>query len=222
MPLHRNVPGVPASPPSSQGFLARLLPPLCLTCQVPTTFGDVLLCEPCDSALDALRPVRPAPPPGIAEAWAAAPHEGRARDLVAALKFRRLLTAASAAAGLIAERVPPKLLSGRSLVPVPPAPLRRAWRGYDPAGELAVALARLTGAPLSDCLRRRGSGRQRGRGRDERLADAPRIEASGPVPEQPLLVDDVMTTGATLAAAAAALRAAGALNVKAVTFTHEL
>ena len=211
-----------ASLPSLQGFLARLLPPLCLTCASPTGGSGSLLCPACTRALESLRPVRPLPPPGISDGWAAAPHEGVARDLVAALKFRRLLPAAAAAAVVIADRAPSELLSERELVPVPPAPLRRAWRGYDPAGELAAALARLTGAPLRACLHRRGSGRQRGRGRGERLANAPRIEARGNVPERPLLLDDVMTTGATLAASAAALCAAGALDIKAVTFTHEL
>ena len=213
---------MPLSIPSMQGLLARLLPPLCLTCGSPGDSSAWLLCPACTRALDALRPVWPLPPPGISDAWAAAPHEGVARDLVVALKFRRLLPAADAAADLIACRAPEELLPERAVVPVPPAPLRRAWRGYDPAGELAVALARLTGARLSDCLRRGGSGRQRGRGRGERLANAPRIEPSRSVPERPLLIDDVMTTGATLAACAAALRAAGALDVKAVTFTHEL
>jgi predicted amidophosphoribosyltransferase len=110
----------------------------------------------------------------------------------------------------------------RAIVPVPPAPLRRAWRGYDPAGEVAAKLAWLTGAPLSGCLRRRGSGGQRGRGRIERLTTGPRIEANDTVPERVLIVDDVMTTGSTLAACAIALRSAGALDVKAATFTHEL
>ena len=213
---------MPAPLPSSQGFLARLLPPLCLTCQSPTGTSDSLLCHSCARNLESLRPVRPLPPPGLSDAWAAAPHEGVARDLIAALKFRRLLPAADVAAKLIASRIPSELLFEGELVPVPPAPLRRAWRGYDPADELALALARLTGAPLSTCLHRRGSGRQRGRGRGDRLANAPRIEARGRVPDRPLLLDDVMTTGATLAASAATLRSAGALDVKAVTFTHEV
>ena len=213
---------MPFHAPSMQGFLSRLLPPLCLACHAPTRFADVWLCEACDSAIDALRPVRPPPVPGLAGVWAAAPHEGRARDLVAALKFRRLLGAATAAAELIAERAPSELLLNRAIVPVPPAPLRRAWRGYDPAGEIAAALARIADLPLTPFLQRRGFARQRGRGRAERLASAPRIEARGPVPPRPLLVDDVMTTGSTLAACAAVLRSAGAVDVKAVTFTHEL
>src|SRR5215218_5407690 len=103
---------MPATFPSLQPFFAFLLPPLCLTCRATVAVAEVPLCERCDCALDALRPVRPLPPPGVSEAWAAAPHEGVARDLVAALKFRRLLPAAVMAAELIAERAPPKLLSG--------------------------------------------------------------------------------------------------------------
>jgi len=213
---------MPASLPSLQPLLFRLLPPLCLTCRRAAPAADVLLCERCDQALDALRPVRPIPPPGVTEAWSAAPHQGVARNLVVALKFRRLLPAAIAAAELIAERAPPALLSERTVVPVPPAPLRRVWRGFDPAGEIASALARLIDAPLSACLSRRGSGHQRGRGRMERMANAPRIEVDGLAPERPLLVDDVMTTGATLMTCAAAMRSTGALDAKAITFTHEL
>ena len=64
-------------------------------------------------------------PPGLDRAWSSAPHEGVARDLVAALKFRRLLPVA----GLMAERIqwlaPASLLSG-AIVPVPTATLRSA------------------------------------------------------------------------------------------------
>jgi predicted amidophosphoribosyltransferase len=214
--------GVTAPIPTSQSLLSRLLPPLCLTCGSLAGGSSTLICPGCTMALAALRPVCPPPPPGVSGAWSAAPHQGVARDLVTALKFRRLLPAAAAAVALIFERVPPDLLRERTIVPVPPAPLRLAWRGFDPAGELAAGLARRAGCPLDACLRRRGAAGQRGRGRVARLGNAPRIEAGRRVPERPLLLDDVMTTGATLGAAAAALRSAGAVDVKAVTFTHEL
>ncbi|MDQ3725330.1 MAG: ComF family protein, partial [Actinomycetota bacterium] len=94
--------------------------------------------------------------------------------------------------------------------------------GFDPAGELAAALAARLEAPLSCCLERRGRGRQVGRRRAERVGHPPRIHSTGAAPRSALLVDDVLTTGATLTACAGALRAAGASRVVAVTFARRL
>ena len=102
-------------------------------------------------------PLRGAGPAGVDRAWSSAPHEGVARDLVAALKFRRLLPVA----GLMADRIhwlaPARLLSG-AIVPVPTAPLRSLARGFDPAGEIAAALAERTGLPLQPLPRRARAG----------------------------------------------------------------
>jgi predicted amidophosphoribosyltransferase len=108
------------------------------------------------------------------------------------------------------------------LVPVPLHPARARKRGYNQAALLAAAIARRSGIPLSDCLRRRGAAtvRQVGRGRAERLVGiagavelAPRVAP----PEYAVLVDDVVTTGATLAEAHRALTCAGARVVGAAT-----
>lgn len=205
---------------SLRALVAVLVPPLCAACGRLCQPGAVL-CPPCCRRLREARPLRGAGPPGLDRAWSSAPHAGVARDLVAALKFRRLLPVAGVAAERIHAVAPGDLLSG-TLVPVPTAPWRGRWRGFDPAAEIAAALGERAGLPVVACLRRRGSGRQVGRGRARRLGDPPRIEAAGDAPRSALLIDDVLTTGATLSACARALRAAGATRVAAITFTRRL
>lgn len=155
------------------------------------------------------------------KAWSSAPYEGVARDLVAALKFRRLLPVADLMAERIEWLAPAHMLSG-TVVPVPPAPVRLRKRGFDPAGEVAAALAERLESPIECCLERRGRGRQAGRRRAERIGHPPRIYSTGTAPRSVLLVDDVLTTGATLTACARALRAAGSSRVVAVTFSRRL
>jgi predicted amidophosphoribosyltransferase len=144
-----------------------------------------------------------------------------ARGLVSALKFRHLLPVADLMADRIQWLAPAHMLSG-AIVPVPPAPSRLRRRGFDPAGELAAALAERLDTPLEACLVRRGGRRQVGRRRAERLGQPPRIHAGSIAPRSVLLVDDVLTTGATMSACAQALRAAGATRVVAVTFARRL
>ena len=114
---------------------------------------------------------------------------------------------------------PATLLSG-TIVPVPTAPLRTIARGFDPAAEVAAALARRTELPLQACLVRRGGGRQVGRRRAQRIGHPPLIQARGKVPASVLLIDDVQTTGATLSSCARALRDAGSVRIAAITFTR--
>ncbi len=140
---------------------------------------------------------------------------------MAALKFRRLLSVADLMADRIHWLAPATLLSG-TIVPVPTAPLRSALRGFDPAAEIAGALSRRTELPLNACLTRRGGGRQVGKRRAQRIGHPPRIQVRGEVPRSVLLIDDVLTTGATLSACARALRSSGALRVTAITFTRRL
>jgi predicted amidophosphoribosyltransferase len=160
-------------------------------------------------------------PQGIDRVWSSAPHEGVARALVGALKFRRLLPVAEVMAERMHWLAPGHLLGG-SVVSVPPAPARQRRRGFDPAGELAAALALRLGSEPVACLARRGSGHQVGRRRAERIGHPPRIEPIAESPRSVLLIDDVLTTGATLTSCAAALRGAGAQRVVALTFTRRV
>jgi ComF family protein len=198
-------------------LLGLLVPPRCALCGRGCS-SRAQLCEACRLRLARLSP-RPAAIPGIDRAWSAAPYEGAVRELVIALKFGARVGLARPAAAAIAAGAPPDLLAG-AIVPVPPAPWRRRRRGFDAAEVLAGALAAQSGLPVCRCLRRAQGSRQVGRPREQRLADPPRIWVAGAVPEVAVLIDDVLTTGATLAACARALRAQGAIRVGALTFAR--
>jgi predicted amidophosphoribosyltransferase len=204
----------------AKAVAVALVPPLCAACG-KSCRAEAIVCTRCGRRLADADPLLGNGPAGLDRAWSSAPYEDVARDLVAALKFRRLLPVADLMAERIEWLAPAHMLSG-SIVPVPAAPPRMRRRGFDPAGELAAALAERLDAPLEFCLERRGSGRQVGRRRAERVGHPPRIRACGAAPRSALLIDDVLTTGATLTACARALRAAGSSRVVAVTFARRL
>jgi len=197
-----------------------LVPPLCAACG-RTCRPEAALCTRCSRRLAEADPLEGIGAAGIDRAWSSAPHEDVARNLITALKFRRLLPVAELIADRIHWLAPGTMLSG-VIVPVPTAPLRSALRGFDPAAEIAQALADQTKLPLQACLTRRGGGRQVGKRRSERIGHPPHIQANGQVPRSVLLVDDVLTTGATLSSCARALRSSGAIRIVAVTFTRRL
>lgn len=203
-----------------EALASHLVPSLCAACGRGCR-SEATLCTRCSRRLGEAEPLDGGGPPGLDRAWSSAAHEGVARDLVVALKFRRLLPVARTMAERIARLAPAAVLSG-VVVPVPTAPLRALGRGFDPAGEIAATLAELTGLEVSHCLARRGAGRQVGRSRPQRLGRPPRLCLRGEAPPSVLLVDDVLTTGATLTACARALRSGGAIRVAATTFTRRL
>ena len=98
----------------------------------------------------------------------------------------------------------------------PTSPRRRRDRGFDQAQLLARAVARRLGLPARATLRRTSSTPQTGLDARARHL-GPAFRALRPSPGSVVLVDDVVTTGATLEAAASALRAAGATTVIGVT-----
>ena len=207
-------------------MLALLAPPVCLVCGGPDE-GAAALCPPCEAALPRIgeacprcalpRCTRcPHATASFDAAYAPVAHAGVARDLLLALKLRRALPAAEAMARQMLARLPPDVLTGAMIVPLP------SWT----AERLADALGRAARRPVAGCLQRTGTGagtRQVGRARTARRS-ASRLAVTGRAPpaDRVLLVDDVHTTGATLASAASALRAAGFRQIAAVTYVRTL
>lgn len=151
--------------------VALVVPPRCVCCDGPAAPG-AFLCEVCREALGRLPAGTSAARRGgeLAGHFAAFPMAGPARDLVHALKFRRLPAAAGPMAELLASRLPARYLEGALLVPVPAHPARRRERGFNQSALLARRLAEIHGVPVCDCLSRAAAGpSQTGRSREERL-----------------------------------------------------
>jgi len=149
-------------------------------------------------------------------------HEPPAESLVHGLKYRGWTTLAARMGGLMVPAAR-RLASGPALlVPVPLAPARLRERGFNQAQLLAESLARELGWPCVTALIRGRQGRRQVRsGRADRASNvqgafrvAPSFLAGAGTPHGPaqlpiVVVDDVITTGATAGACAAALEAAG-------------
>lgn len=142
-------------------------------------------------------------------------YEGTGRELVARLKYRNARSTVSWLADGMAALAPS---AGVDVVTwVPTTPSRRRERGFDQGRLLAKAVATRLQRPCRPLLRRGEGPAQTGRSRVERLQGPELSLRSRRCPSAGVLVvDDVVTTGATLAAASAVLRAAGSTSVHAV------
>ena len=146
-----------------------------------------------------------------------------ALKLVRGLKFERNKAMASCLASWILANF--SLPTGVVVTHVPTANSRVRLRGYDQAKLIAQCLAKQAGLPYKELLSRRSKTRQVGSNRADRFLQLnnafgilqPRYVAH----RQILIVDDVVTTGATLEQAAITLKLAGAHKVTAATFAHQ-
>jgi ComF family protein len=179
---------------------------LCYRCQRPVPGG--YSCLACDTLLYRVR---------VSTAYS-----GTAKTLIWQLK----LNGTQVAARLMARRMVDLLENDRQtlLVPVPTATSRIRQRGYDQAKLLARAISRQSRLTYVDCLARSGQTHQHGASRQtrlEQLGDAFRVKRPRPIQNAHIiLVDDVVTTGATLEAAASVLKQAGAGRIEALAFAR--
>jgi ComF family protein len=222
-------------PGMMQALLHVLYPPQCLTCdaRVTTDFGlcgdcwrgtpfaSGMVCDQCGVPLPGQDSTEVAVCDdciSIARPWArgraALVYKDNARHLVLALKHGDRLDLARPAAEWMHRVAGPILKPGMIVVPIPLHWMRLVRRKYNQAAMLAEGVAR------SDGLRRvRRTGTQDGHSRDGRFANV--VGAMVVHPKRAallegrhvLLVDDVMTSGATFASAAEACLAAGASDV---------
>lgn len=191
-------------------------PPWCERCGQPEPhFGPCRLCRDWPGALERVR----------SAVWL----DGPARRAVHALKYGGLPRIAADLAAVMGKHLAPPD-EGACLVPVPLAPRRLRRRGYNQSEALARALGAAWRRPVRGLLARlretatqttltpaarlaNVAGAFQARNGEAGMRNAARSRRSALV-----LVDDVFTTGATIAAAARALAQAGATRITAVTF----
>lgn len=207
--------GEPALTPGlSAGAWSRIVfldGPVCDGCSAPFPFDQG---EP-------LCPLCLARPRAFARARAACLYDEHSRDLILKLKHADRTDLSGLFARWISRAAPDLLDEAQALVPVPMHRTRLLRRRYNQAAEIARPLSRAAGRPyLPDALvRKRDTASQGGKSADGRRRN---VAAAFAVPDRKrhqvegkrvLLVDDVLTTGATAEGCARALLAAGASAV---------
>lgn len=181
----------------------------CFGCRTPGRW----LCRGCRELLGPPKDVGAIP--GVDRAHIAWHYEGAARDLVLALKLRSARPAAAVMAKAVAQAIQASGTAAEVMTWVPGRPRDIRVRGFDHAGAIARELGALTGIPLVPLLERTRDRPDQttlsGQARWSNLDGA--FAATGSA-GRVLVVDDLVTTGATASSCATALRRLGASVVE--------
>lgn len=176
--------------------------------------------SPCQTCIDRFVTLDEAPAAGADRCLALLDYDPLSLRFIVQLKYRGMRSSVSWFAQAMAQRV---LASGEcfdALAWVPAARHNRKRRGFDQCETLAHPLGRRLGVPVGRFLRRLDNTGQTGRPRRDRL-HGPALVATRDCSAMSILVlDDVMTTGASMSRAAAALRDAGAQRVVGIVAVH--
>lgn len=209
-----------------RALLDLVFPRTCPSCAVPSRW----LCEPCNEQVEWITTCcarcgypTPRPQPTCARCRdlafdvgrAAAVYDGPARDAMLAFKLGGERRAARDLAAAMARVVP----AADVVTAVPSTRRAKAARGFNPAEELARHVAMTMNRPYGRLLAKiRETADQAGLGRTDRRANLAGAFKARPVEGDVLVVDDILTTGATADACARALREAGAAKIGILTF----
>lgn len=201
--------------PACRRLLPRIMPRVCPRCGKPQSSG--VLCASCAGSTAAIDGIR-----------APFRFDGVIRQAVHQLKYHNLTALAQPLAGLLRDYLAANPLPVEALVPVPLHPRRLKERGYNQSGLLARELGRLTNFPVveSGLIRHRQTLPQARTAtleeRKRNIRDAFLCPDATLRDRQVLLIDDVSTSGATLDACAAVLKASGAVSVWGLTLAKEI
>jgi len=182
----------------------------CPSCGIPliSETGSCMRCRGVQRSFDSIYPLYS--------------YSGFARELVSAYKKGRRRSLAPFFADILAAAISQRW-PDRVIVPVPPRPGKlRAW-GWDQVEEIASILE-VRGFHAARVLERAASEEQKSLGKGARGANAKAAYSLRPgarSPERPLIVDDVVTTCATIEACSAALRLGGAISVRALVIAAD-
>ncbi len=204
--------------------LRLLFPSRCVLCGRE---GD-LICEPCGRSFPLrLEPDAIPKPAGIRAARAVWPYEGHVHEIVRRYKYNGLRSLAPVLALEMSNVLYDWSPAIDLIVHIPVHPARLRERGFDQSELLARELSRTMGVAAVAALVRLRETAVQARAMSAAVRAA-NVRGAFHVPDPAqirsaniLLIDDVLTTGATLREAARALRRGGARNVYALTLAHE-
>ena len=220
-------------PPLCPACLARLREPgeaVCDGCQGRLRVLPAPRCRSCGGTVDGLLDVCGDCLAGPARPWNRAvtvfDYGGYVRELIHRFKYHGGVYLAPFFAGEMAAAWQ-QYAAGEAIEAVVPVPLhwrRRLSRGYNQAELLAGGVGAAVGAPVRELLRRTRATRQQarldGEARRGNVRGVFAVRRLSGLPKSVALVDDVMTTGATLEAAARQLKAAGVARVNVLTLAR--
>ena len=197
-----------------------IAPPSCMACGDLLSDPAGILCLRCavllPSSVCSVRPLQP-----VRACWSLGPYTGLLGGLIRTAKYRRSLRVADQLGLWLGDRLK-GLVHVDAVVHVPTPWFRKLYRGFDPSDRIARGVALKLGVSHCSLLRRKDTSRQVGKAAQARRHLRPNAfdVVAVDCPERVLIVDDVMTTGATMRAAAIRMRMHGVKHVYAALVAH--